>query len=110
MKHSRTTHKKAAWMVTMLALVATAISLEAVKVKSAADPNFDFSQLKTWDWNPSAPGSVKVVMTVLAESQKSEPVQRKWEPVIMKAVEDQLAAQGYKRSTGYAPDFFVTYY
>ena len=66
----------------MLMVVATVISIDAVKVKAKADPAFDFSRLSTWSWNPT-PGSVKVVLTA---DSKSEPVQRRYEPVIMQAV------------------------
>jgi Domain of unknown function (DUF4136) len=83
------------------------VVLEAVKVKSQHDPKFDFSRLKTWSWNPSGPGDVKV--WVSADS-KSEPVKRQYEPVIMQAVEEELLRRGFTRASGAQPDFNVTYY
>jgi hypothetical protein len=77
------------------------------KIKTQSNPKFDFSRLKTWSWNPSAPGGVKVAVT--AES-KSEPIKQKYEPVIMQAVEDELARRGLTRASGAPPDFVVTYY
>ena len=94
-------------VVALLMTMGTAIAVAGVKVQSQRDPKFDFSQLKTWSWNPSGPGDVKVWVT--AES-KSEPVKRKYEPVIMQAVEDELARRGLSRASATPPDFNVTYY
>ena len=90
----------------LFGLSATVV-MEAAKVKAQSDPKFDFSRLKTWSWNPSGPGDVKV--WVSADS-KSEPVKRQYEPVIMQAVEDELARRGFTRASGAPPDFNVTYY
>jgi Domain of unknown function (DUF4136) len=98
---------KRAAVVALLMTMGTAIAVAGVKVQTQRDPKFDFSQLKTWSWNPSGPGDVKVWVT--AES-KSEPVKRKYEPVIMQAVEDELARRGLSRASGSPPDFSVTYY
>jgi Domain of unknown function (DUF4136) len=92
-------------LVTLLA--ATTIVVEAAKIKVEKDPTFDFSTLKTWAWNPAGPGSVKVIVS---PKSKSEPVQRQYEPVIMQAVEDQLAARGYTKASMPPASFFVTYY
>jgi hypothetical protein len=101
------TNMKRAAVVALLMTMGTAIAVAGVKVQTQRDPKFDFSQLKTWSWNPSGPGDVKVWVT--AES-KSEPVKRKYEPVIMQAVEDELARRGLSRASGSPPDFSVTYY
>jgi len=90
----------------LLLVISSAIAFGA-QIKTQRDEKFDFTTLKSWAWTPGAPGAVKVWIT--AES-KSEPVQRQYEPVIMKAVEDQFTARGYTQSTGMAPDFLVTYY
>lgn len=91
----------------VMAIIATAVTLAGVKVKVERDEKFNFAKLKTWEWNPS-PGVVKVWLTA---DSKSEPVQRQYEPVIMRAVEEQFAKRGYTRATGGPPpDFQVTYY
>jgi hypothetical protein len=92
--------------VLLLALSATVV-MAGAKIKVQRDPKFDFATLKTWTWNPSGPGDVKVWVT--AES-KSEPVKKTYEPVIMKAVEDELARRGLPRASGGQADFTVTYY
>jgi hypothetical protein len=101
------TNMKRAAIVALLIALGTTIAIAGVKVQSQRDPTFDFSRLKTWSWNPSGPGSVKVWVTA---DSKSEPVQRQYEPVIMQAVEDELARRGFTRASGTQPDFNVTYY
>jgi uncharacterized protein DUF4136 len=93
--------------VTGVLVVAAVVSLAAVKVRVERDPAFDFTKLSTWTWNPEGPGLVKIWL--YAES-KSEPVQKQYEPVIMKAVEDHFAKRGYVTGANYKPDFRVTYY
>jgi hypothetical protein len=82
------------------------VTVEAVKTKILTDPTFDYTKLSTWAWSPAGAGDVKIWMTA---APKPEPVKRQWEPVIMKHVEDQLAAQGYSRATTGTPDFVMTY-
>jgi hypothetical protein len=99
-------------MKRMLAIVVlvglgAAVLIAGPKVQVQADPKFDFSRLKTWSWSQSGAGDVKV--WVSAES-KSEPVKRQYEPVIMKAVEDEMSRRGFSRASSAAPDFNVTYY
>ena len=92
----------------MLVAFSTAALLAGAKVQVQRNETFNFAPLKTWTWNPGKPGNVKVWLT--AES-KSEPVQRQYEPMIMKAVEDELARRGYTQAApGTAADFTVTYY
>ena len=98
---------KRAETVLLLMTLGIASAVAGVKVQSQRDPKFDFSKLRTWSWNPSGPGDVKVWVT--AES-KSEPVKRKYEPVIMQAVEDELGRRGLSRASGAQSDFTVTYY
>ena len=83
------------------------VAMAGPKIQVQRDPEFDFATLKTWTWNPSGPGEVKVVISA---DSKSEPVKRTYEPVIMKAVEDELARRGSTRASGTQADFNVTYY
>jgi hypothetical protein len=86
---------------------AATVAMAGPKVQVQRDPEFDFATLKTWTWNPSGPGEVKVIVTA---DSKSEPVKKTYEPVIMKAVEDELAKRGLAQASGTQPDFNVTYY
>jgi hypothetical protein len=96
--------------LTAAAIVLTAVAattiIAGVKVQSQSDQTFAFATLKTWAWNPSGPGDVKVWVT--AESDPA-PVKRQVEPIIMQAVDEQLAKRNFTRAEE-RPDFFVTYY
>jgi hypothetical protein len=98
-------HRRIAAVVLLVA--ACTIVLEAAKTKFQRDEKFDFTKLQTWDWSPTGAGEVKVIVH---QNSKSEPVKRQYEPVLMKAVEDQLAARGYARATVTKPDFHVMYF
>lgn len=91
----------------MIALSVVAVPLIAAKTSVQRDPAFDFSTLTTWAWNPVDPGQVKMVTTADA---KAEPVERKYEPVLLAAVEERLAARGYTRVPADAASFTVTYH
>src|SRR5262245_59462086 len=88
-------------------VLAAAIAIAGVKVKSERDPKFDFSRLKTWAWNPSTPGTIKMVGQTLRDP---EAVERKYQPVITQAIEEEFVRRGYTRATSAPPDFHATYY
>jgi len=90
----------------MLCVAAAGTAIAGVKVQSQGDKTFAFASLKTWAWNPSGAGDVKV--WVSANSDPA-PIKRQWEPVIMNEVEQQLSARKFTRAEA-KPDFFVTYY
>src|SRR5918995_2033863 len=83
------------------------VAMAGPKVQVQRDPEFDFATLKTWTWNPSGPGELKVIVSA---DSKSEPVKQTYEPVIMKAVEEELTKRGLAQASGAQPDFNVTYY
>ena len=86
-------------------ILATALAMAGVNVKSERDPKFDFSRLKTWAW--STPGTIKMAGPTL---RKPEDVERKYQPVITQAIEDEFVRRGYPKATSAPPDFHVTYY
>jgi hypothetical protein len=92
----------------LLVASATAISLAAVDVRVDKDPNFDFTKLKTFGWN-AKPGEVKIMVTQ-DSNKRAEPAQRKYEPVLMQTVNEQLVKRGYAKAEGAAPDFEMIYY
>jgi hypothetical protein len=91
----------------VVVVLAATVIVSAAKIETHRSKTFDFSRLKTWDWSPAGPGDVMVVVT--AES-KSEPVEREYEPVIMRAAENALTRRGYTKSSGGTPDFVLSYY
>jgi Domain of unknown function (DUF4136) len=98
--------RRAAAALLLFGLGATVV-VAGPKIQIQSKPNFDFAGLKTWAWNPGGPGDVKVWVT---KDSKSEPVKRQYEPVLMKAVEDELAKLGLTKASGAPPDFLMTYY
>lgn len=94
--------------VMILIGLAGVVLVAGTKIQAQRSETFKFDTLKTWAWNPGKPGDVKVWLT--AES-KSEPVQRQYEPMIMRVVEEELTRRGFvKAAAGATPDFTVTYY
>ena len=92
----------------LLIVAATTISMARVDVRVDKDPKFDFTKLKTFGWN-AKPGEVKIWVTQ-DSNQRAEPAQRKYEPVLMQTVDEQLVKRGYTKATGAPPDFEMIYY
>jgi Domain of unknown function (DUF4136) len=90
----------------LLIALAAPVALEGAKIQSQRDEKFDFTTINTFAWNPAGAGDIKVWLT---GENRSEPVKKKYEPVIMQAIEEQFSARGYKRASGYRPDFTITY-
>lgn len=91
----------------LVALVAAA-PLARVKVKTDFDPNADFTRLKVWAWPPDGPGQWKMALT---KDDDPEPLRKRFEPIIMAAVEEALEKKGFqKAAAGQAPDFLVAYF
>jgi len=98
-------HKSVA--VLLLAVVcATAVLTAKVKIQSQGDPKFDFKTLKTWKWS-ATPGDVKV--WVSSQSDPA-PIKKRFEPVVLQAVANELQKRGFTDAGAGTPDFFVTYW
>ena len=91
----------------LAALVAVTLSAR-IKVQSDFDPNADFSTLKTWTWPPDGPGQMKMALT---KDDDPEVPRKRFEPVIVAAVEEAMAKKGFpKAAAGQQPDFLVAYF
>jgi hypothetical protein len=81
---------------------------EAAKtdIRTDADPAFSFAGLKTWAWHPDGAGDVRQAI-----SQDTDPkaIAARVDPIILPAVEHELKARGFTRTTGTA-DLYVHYY
>src|SRR5262245_38248175 len=97
--------RNAAVVVIAIALL-TEPGLHAIDIKVLYDKKFDFKQIRSWTWSPSGPGEVKMLVTAA-----DDPVamKKRFEPVIMDAVNMQLTGRGYVKAEGEA-DVRVTYY
>jgi hypothetical protein len=79
--------------------------LGAVKVNINFEKTFDFTQARTWSWNPKG-GQVIVGRT---KDDDPERVRERAEPIIFDEVSKQLPGRGLKPATGTA-DLTLTYY
>ena len=87
--------------------VATGLAIDAkADLTVDFDMKFTFAGLKTWRWHPDGAGDVK-----LAVSRDDDPkaVQATVDPIIVPAVERELATNGLVRGEG-STDFFLHYY
>lgn len=86
-------------------VIAVEPGVAKVKVRADFDKTFDFSQARTWGWNPRA-GDIMV-----ARTQKDDPeeIRGRAEPVIKSAVATEMPGRGLTAATD-APDLTLTYY
>ena len=91
----------AAWF-----LAAAAPEAQKIKYETQHDKTVDFSTMKTWNWDPSGTGEVKLALTAQSDPER---VKRLVDPVIVAAVEKEMAAKGL-RKVAEKPDLFVTYW
>jgi hypothetical protein len=87
----------------MLAIMPVAARVD---VKVEFDKAFDFKGVKTWGWNPRAPGEVKMART---QQDDPESARRRAEPIIVDAVTAAIGKKGLQQTTA-EPDLTVTYY
>ena len=71
------------------------------------DKMFVFAGLGTWNWHPGGAGEVKMALT---PDDDPESVRKRFEPLIMQSVSQELGARGYSQATAGTPDLHVLYY
>ncbi len=99
--------KQALSVLCLAALVAATLSAR-IKVQSDFDPNADFTVLKTWAWPPDGPGQMKMALT---KEDDPEVPRKRFEPVLVAAVEETMAKKGLpKAAAGQQPDFLLAYF
>ena len=94
-------------VVCLIIVLGSAIATARVDVRAQRDLKFDFTSLKTWAWDPTHPGDVRIA---LSADSKPEPIQQQVQPVILQAVREQIVGRGYPEASGAPPDFRVIYY
>jgi len=95
-----------AWIVATVVSVGIQSLLLAADVKVSFDKAFDFKAVKTWAWRPEGPGEVKMART---PSDDPEAMRKQAEPLIVSAVEAEMAKRGMQLATS-SPDLVLTYY
>jgi hypothetical protein len=91
-----------------LAVVVAGVPLVAgVKVKVDYDKTFDFRGLTSYAWRLDGVQPVKILQNT---EDKPEEVRRNLEPLILEAVDRDLAKKGFKRVATETPDLYADYY
>ena len=103
MTHART-HALAAIVAVVLATVPL---VAGMKVTVQHDKEFNFEGLKTYAWRLDGANPVRILENSL---DKPEEVRKNLEPVILAAVDGELAKKGLKRIESGQPDFYLDYY
>ena len=78
-----------------------------VKVQTQFDKTFDFRGMRTWAWHPTGPGEVKMAVT---PDDNPEAVRARFEPVIIDAVQKELAKHQLQGPGDGTPQLYVHYY
>ena len=92
----------------VLALIMVAFPDARVKVQTDYDRRIDFTKLKTYAWPADGPGQFKMA---LGKDDDPEAMRKRFEPVIVAAVDEALAKKGFVKAAAGAPaDFLVAYF
>jgi hypothetical protein len=77
-----------------------------IKLDTQHDETFNFAGLKTWAWHPTGTGEVKLALTSTSDPAK---VKALVDPIIVAAVEKEMAARGFSKVADKA-DLYITYW
>ncbi len=103
MTHART--------LTLAAIVAVALAtvplVAGVKVTVQNDKEFNFEGLTTYAWRLDGVNPIRILENSL---DKPEEVRKNLEPIILTAVDGELAKKGLKRLESGQPDLYLDYY
>ncbi len=94
-------------VVLVSAVLATTAFAAKIKVDAQYDKAFDFRKVHTYVWHPQGAGDVKIL-----ESTDDNPAALKalLEPIVVRAVEQNLAQRGFNKAASGTADLHVSYY
>jgi len=101
-------HARRLSLAVLLALVCAGIPLVArAKVKVQEDKTFDFTGLRTYTWRLEGANPIK-----LLQSTADDPVEirKVFEPMILAAVDQELAQKGFTKVSSGEADLYLDYY
>jgi hypothetical protein len=101
-------HARRLALAVLLALISAGIPLVArAKVKVQEDKTFDFTGLRTYTWRLEGTNPIK-----LLQSTADDPVEirKVFEPMILAAVDQELAQKGFTRVSSGEADLYLDYY
>jgi Domain of unknown function (DUF4136) len=93
-------------VVLVSAVLATTVFAAKIQVDAQYDKTFDFARVHTYAWHPQGAGDVKVLE---ATDDNPAALKARLEPIIVPAVEQNLARRGFTKTTG-TPDLHLSYY
>jgi hypothetical protein len=93
--------------VALAIAVAVAPLVAGIKVKVQNDKTFNFEGLKTYAWRLDGVNPIKMLENT---QDNPEQIRKNLEPVILEAVDQELAKKGFKRVTSGEPELYVDYY
>lgn len=91
----------------LVAGLAAPAAAQKIEVRVQRDKSFSFQGLKTWNWHPDGAGDVKLMSSSLDDPK---PIKARLEPMVIAAVERELAARGLVKRTDGPTDLIVNYY
>ncbi len=99
--------RKLVWSLALLLGLTVVVGAQKIEVRVQRDKSFSFAGVRTWNWHPDGAGDVKMLTRA---DEDPAPIKARFEPVILDAVDRELAARGMTRRTEGAPDVLVNYY
>jgi hypothetical protein len=93
-------------ILTLVVIAGALLGAAKIKVRAEGDKTFDFTTVRTWDWDNPTPG--KVIMMRAADDDP-EDVRKRLEPTVMEAIGSGLQSRGLQRATTGAADLKATY-
>lgn len=102
------THARTFALAAIVAVVLATVPLAAgIKVTVQNDKEFNFEGLKTYAWRLDGANPVRILENTL---DKPEEIRKNLEPVILAAVDGELAKKGFTRIESGQPDVYLDYY
>jgi hypothetical protein len=87
-------------------LSSTSTEARKVTIKTQHDKTFSFAGLKTWAWDPTSKGEVRLATTAAANPER---LRERVEPILLPAIEREMVGRGFSPSTE-SPDVYVSYW
>jgi hypothetical protein len=102
------THVRKLALAAIVAVTFAAVPLAAgMKVTIQNDKEFNFEGLKTYAWRLDGPNPIRILENTM---DKPEEIRKNLEPVVLAAVDGELAKKGFTRIESGQPDVYLDYY
>jgi hypothetical protein len=99
--------RKLALAAIVAVVLATVPLVAGIKVTVQNDKEFNFEGLKTYAWRLDGANPVRILENTL---DKPEEIRKNLEPVILAAIDGELAKKGFTRVESGQPDVYLDYY